>query len=284
MHIDGNTALLGLVGNPVAHSYSPYLHNSVLKKLGINAVYVPLLSEPQRLLQAVEAIRALNFRGVNVTIPFKERVIPFLDATEGDAAHCGAVNVIENRSGRLVGHNTDGQGFLSALRDNRLPFDGKAVLIGAGGAARSVAYALARSGFDEIVLLDTDINRASGLADFLNRQASCSSYGALMNHENFQQNARDAALLVNCSPVGMHPRVNDSPVNDLSFMAPGAAICDLIYNPLQTRFLDMGLRRGLKTINGLSMFVHQAALTLEIVLGIDPPVQLMKEVMAGAIK
>ncbi len=283
MHINGNTALMGLIGNPVAHSYSPYLHNRILQDLGIDAVYVPLYVPNDQLPQAVGAIRALSFRGVNVTIPYKESVIPYLDEVKGDAEHCQAVNVIVNREGRLTGYNTDGQGFIAALRENRVSLGGKAILIGAGGAARSVSYSLARSGFEEIVLLDTYLDRASSLAELINRKTSCLTTGLIMNSQSFSLNAHDAALIVNCSPVGMHPLIEQSPVENFADLPSDAVLCDLIYNPLQTRFLQMGRQRGLKTINGLPMFIHQAALTLEMILGIEPPIGLMKEAMANAV-
>lgn len=283
MEIDGSTELLGLIGNPVAHSYSPLLHNSVLQHLKLNAVYVPLKVAPEELARAVQGVKALGFKGVNVTIPYKEAVLPFLDALEGDAALCRSVNVIENRDGRLIGHNTDGQGFLNALRDEGLPETGKAVLIGAGGAARSLAFTLAMAGFGEVYLLDPELKRAQKLADEIKSQTPGKCQAALMNRENFRKASRKASLVVNCSPVGMHPRVEQSPVEDLSFLDENAALYDIIYNPVLTRFLRLGQSRGLQVLNGLPMFVHQAALTLKILLGVSPPIDYMKAVLANEV-
>lgn len=283
MEIDGSTELLGLIGNPVAHSYSPLLHNSVLQHLKLNAVYVPIKVAPEELAQAVQGIKALNFKGVNVTIPHKEAVLPYLDELEGAAALCRSVNVIEHRKGRLVGHNTDGQGFLTALREAGLPCAGAALLIGAGGAARSLAFSLGTSGFSEVYLLDPDLQRAEKLADEVNRQIPGNCQAALMNPENFQYAAREASLVVNCSPVGMHPLIDQSPVEDLSFLAENVALYDIIYNPVLTRFLYLGQSRGLKVLNGLPMFVHQAALTLKILLGVSPPIDYMKAILANEV-
>ncbi|MEQ8175507.1 MAG: shikimate dehydrogenase [Syntrophomonadaceae bacterium] len=283
MEIDGSTELLGLIGNPVAHSYSPLLHNSVLQHLKINAVYVPLQVAPQELARAVYGMPALGFKGVNVTIPYKEAVLPYLDALEGDAALCRSVNVIENREGRLIGHNTDGQGFLTALREAGFPGSGKAVFIGSGGAARSLAFTMGASGFSELDLLDTDLQRAEKLADEVRAQIPGKCRAVLMNLQNFRDASREASLVVNCSPVGMHPLIDQSPVEDLSFLDENAALYDIIYNPVLTRFLTLGQSRGLKVLNGLPMFVHQAALTLKILLGLNPPIDYMKAILANEV-
>lgn len=284
MEIDGSTELLGLIGNPVAHSYSPFLHNSVLQHLEINAVYVPLKVAPAELARAVQGIKALGFKGVNVTIPYKEAVLPYLDALEGDAALCRSVNVIENRAGRLIGHNTDGQGFMMALSEAGVPAVGKALFIGAGGAARSVAFTLGASGFSELHLLDTDPSRAEKLADEIKSQVPGVYRGSLMNPANFRNAAREASLVVNCSPVGMHPFVNESPVEDLLSLDENTVLYDIIYNPVLTRFLKLGQDRDLKVLNGLPMFVFQAALTLKILLGVSPPIDYMKAILCNEVR
>lgn len=283
MEIDGSTELLGLIGNPVAHSYSPLLHNSVLQHLQLNAAYIPLKVSPEELPQAVQAIRALSFKGVNVTIPYKEAVLPYLDGLEGDAALCRSVNVIEHRKGRLIGHNTDGQGFLTALREAGFPCSGTVLLLGAGGAARSLAFSLGISGFRAVYLLDPNLPKAEQLAGEVKRHIPGYCWAASMNPENFKQAAREASLIVNCSPVGMHPFIDQSPVEDLSLLAGNAALCDIIYNPAMTRFLSLGQSRGLKILNGLPMFVHQAALTLKILLGVNPPINYMKEILTNEV-
>lgn len=283
MEIDGSTKLLGLIGNPVAHSFSPFLHNLVIQHLKLNAVYVPLKVAPGELARAVQGIKALGFKGVNVTIPYKEAVLPYLDALEGDAALCRSVNVIENRQGRLIGHNTDGQGFLTALHEAGFPGSGKAVLIGSGGAARALAFCLAAAGFSEVFLLDPDWPRACKLADQVNSQIPDKCRAGLMNPEGFRDAARQASLIVNCSPVGMHPVIDQSPVEDLSFLDQNTALYDIIYNPVFTRFLRMGQNRGLRVLNGLPMFVHQAALTLKLLLGVSPPIDYMKAVLTNEV-
>lgn len=284
MRIDGSTVLMGLIGNPITHSYSPFLHNAVIDHLGLNAVYIPWQCSAGYLREAVTAIRQSNFRGVNVTVPFKQEVIPYLDELSGDAADCGAVNVIKHDQGRLIGHNTDGRGFLAALQAARISIPERVLLIGAGGAARSVAFVLARAGSSHITLLDPNLERAESLARLMEERTSGRIEADRMQPERFKEAAQTAGLIVNCSPVGMHPHVNLSPVENLDFISGPTVLCDLIYNPSCTRFLAMGRRNGLQVLNGLPMFIHQAALTLNILLGIDPPLRFMEEVMSSEVR
>ncbi|MGR6836448.1 shikimate dehydrogenase [Syntrophomonas erecta] len=277
--INTQTALLGLLGKPLHHSLSPLMHNAVFEYMGINAIYLPLEIEPANIGRAVEAIRSLKLRGVNVTIPYKEAVIPFLDELSSEAQACGAVNVIQNKRGHLIGHNTDGSGFLSALCEKVVPLTGRVVMIGAGGAARSIGTALGYEGFTRIDILDLDEDKACHLAGRINSATGCSADGLVMNEANFNHLAGRADLIINCSPAGMFPNINQSPVSSLEAVPDHTVICDVIYNPQNTRLLYMGQDRGLKTINGLSMFVYQGALTLEILLGIDPPVGYMRDVV-----
>lgn len=279
MCINANTQYLGLFGNPVAHSLSPLLHNYILQKIGCNWVYLPFAVPGERLEDAVNAIRSLNFRGVNVTIPHKEAVIPYLDDISPEAAACGAVNVISNENGSLRGYNTDGAGFIASLQEAEVALQGKALFIGAGGAARSLAVSLAAQGISQLDFIDIDLPRAQALAGSLALPSDIPARAHPMSEETFTKLAGLSDIIINCTPVGMYPRIEQSPVAALDMLQPGTVVCDIIYNPLNTAFLAMGQTQGLKTINGLSMFVHQAALSLEIWLGIKPPLQLMKEVL-----
>lgn len=277
MRVNANTQYLGLFGNPIGHSLSPLLHNFILQKMGCNCIYLPFAVPGENLKDAVNAIRSLNFRGVNVTIPHKEAVIPYLDDVSPEAATCGAVNVICNENGRLRGYNTDGAGFIASLQEAQVPLQGKALFIGAGGAARSLAVSLAAEGISALDFIDIDLPRAQALAGSLPLDVPAGAY--LMSEEKFTELASSSNTIINCTPVGMYPDTDKSPVATLDMLQPGTVVCDVIYNPLNTAFLAMGQVRGLQIINGLSMFVHQAALSLEIWLGIKPPLQLMKEVL-----
>lgn len=279
INIDPDTRVLGLIGKPIKHSFSPLMHNAVFAQMDLNYAYLPFEIEENQLAEAVTSIRALGLQGVNVTIPYKEKVIPYLDELSEEAAACRAVNVIYNQNGSLIGYNTDGKGFIRALQEENIAIKGRAVFIGAGGAARSLAYELAREGISEIIFMDVDYDKGAGLAKFIAASKLCDSYAEIMEQDKFGIYSKKADLIVNCSPVGMYPRIELSPVEDLCWVSSETVLCDVIYNPLLTKFLRMGQARGLKTVNGLSMFVYQGVLTLEIMLGIKPPAGFMKEVV-----
>jgi shikimate dehydrogenase len=272
--------LLGLFGNPVGHSLSPLMQNSAISMLGLPYVYLPFKIDPAQLKDAVAAIRALGMGGANVTIPFKEAVIPFLDELSPSAQACGAVNLIQNESGRLIGFNTDGEGFIRSLAEVSITPRGRFVFIGAGGAARALAWALTKFPVEQIDFLDIDEVRAQKLAVTMRQEAHCASQAKLMREDTFREVSATADFIINCSSVGMFPKTDGCPVDSLDQVRDETVVCDLVYNPLQTRFLQMASARGLKTLGGLSMLVHQGALTLEILTGSEAPVVHMKEVVS----
>lgn len=279
--IDNKTLLIGIIGNPLEHSLSPLMHNSTLIKMGVNCVYLPFEVAPHRLAEAVLGLRALNLRGVNVTIPYKQAVIPLLDDLSPAARACGAVNLIKNEHGRLTGHNTDGLGFMASLAEEGVNSVRKVLMIGAGGAAHSLAYELTMAGVEEIFILDLNRDQALKLARFVCELPGGKATGWGMNEELFAQLSAETDLIINCTPVGMYPVTEISPVSSLAQVRDDAVVYDLIYNPLSTCFLAMAQARNLKTINGLSMLVHQGAHTLEILLGVQPPIAYMKEVVSN---
>lgn len=272
--------LLGLFGNPVEHSLSPLMQNSAISLLGLPYVYLPFRIEPELLQDALASVRALSMGGVNVTIPFKEAVIPYLDELSDDARACGAVNLIHNQDGRLIGLNTDGEGFIRSLGEESLVPQGKFVFIGAGGAARALAWAISKFPIEQIDFLDIDLSRAQNLAASIQTQTGCSSRAATMDQDHFKAASAEADFIVNCSSVGMFPKTEACPVDSLEHVKDCAVVYDLIYNPLPTRLMKMASARGLKTMGGLSMLVHQGALSLEILTGSKAPVSYMKEVVS----
>jgi shikimate dehydrogenase len=284
MNIDTETRVLGLLGNPVEHSQSPFLHNQVFDKLGLNCLYLPFKVESDKLEDAVKGIRSLNFAGVNVTIPYKEAIIPYVDELSPEAAACGAVNVVKNTSGRLTGYNTDGAGFLKALRQENVEKIDRVLFIGAGGAARSLAVTLVGQGASHLYFLDPDRARAAELADWLNKSNVCQACADFMTEAAFKDLCAHTDLIVNCSPVGMYPAIQKTPVDNLDSVPKETVLCDIIYNPPCTRLLQMGREKGLKCIQGLSMFVWQAALTLELLLDIEPPLDFMQSRLLERLK
>lgn len=271
--------LLGLFGNPVGHSLSPLMQNSAINKMELPFVYLPFKIERQDLKVAVSAIRTLHMGGVNVTIPFKEEIIAYLDELSPSAQACGAVNLVKNNDGHLIGYNTDGLGFVRSLAEEKISPRGRILFIGAGGAARALAYEISRANVGHMDFMDIDENRAGNLADFIKMENRCSSSGLAMNDMAFEEYSSQADLIINCTAVGMFPRGDDCPVKSLKSCKRDAIICDLVYNPIRTRFLSMAQEMGLRTHGGLSMLVHQGALSLEILTGCTAPVAYMKEVV-----
>jgi len=268
--IDANTSLLGLIGNPVAHSLSPVMHNQAFAAIGYNGVYLAFrVSDPAA---AIKGIKALNFKGVSVTLPHKVAVMEYLDEVDETAARIGAVNTIVNKQGRLIGYNTDCPGALDALR-TRTTLQGKSVaLIGAGGAARAIGFGLVAAG-GRVTILNRSRTTGERLAadlkaDFLPLNA-------------WQPNRYE--ILINTTPVGMHPETDATPISkeDLS---KDMVVMDIVYNPLKTRLLKEAAAKKCRTINGVVMFVFQGAHQFELWTGQKAPVDVMQNSVLEALK
>lgn len=278
--IDAGTELYGIFGNPVKHSLSPLIHNAMFKRFGMNAVYLAFEISKESLGLAFEAIRALALRGVNLTIPFKEPAIDFIDEIPEDVDRCvGALNTVVNQNGRLIGFNTDGPGFLASLRqDLGINPEGKHTLVlGAGGAARGVAFALARAHAEKIWIHNRTVSRAEGLAEYMETFFPDTAIEPLDSIERVRGQKVD--LVVNATPCGM--REGDPSPLDLRFLKQGAGAYDLIYNRPETAFLKQARQLGIPCANGIGMLAAQAALSFELWTGRREGV---KEVMRETLK
>lgn len=284
MQINHQTRVLGLIGAKLSHSLSPLMQNQALEIIKENFVYLAFEVAPGDLASAVEGIRSLGIAGANVTIPYKQMVIPYLDDLDASARDCGAVNVVTNLQGRLVGSNTDGAGFILGLKDAGIEIPQKALLIGGGGAARSVAIELAKCGTREFYILEKMPAASHSLVQMLNSRPGVEARVYVSEQPVFDSLAKEAQLVINCSPAGMFPDLEAAPINDLGALAPGTPVCDLIYNPLETRFLRMARELGLPYLNGVAMLANQGALSLEIWTGQAAPRHKMKDVLIQALK
>ncbi|MEK3703852.1 shikimate dehydrogenase [Paenibacillus sp. FSL R7-0198] len=267
--------LLGVMGDPIAHSKSPAMHNAALQAAEVNGMYMPLHVHPDQLEAAVRGIVALGYRGVNVTIPHKEQVMQYLDVIDESARLIGAVNTIVNEGGTLTGYNTDGIGYVRSLKEEAVPeLAGKRIaVLGAGGAARGVIYALALEKPERIHILNRTADRAIALASDLRGHGLGEISGSGM--EDAATVLATADIVINTTAAGMHPHVDEVPV-DLTLIREGAAVSDLIYNPLETRLLRESRMRGCTVHGGLGMFVYQGAVAFEHWLGIPAPVETMR--------
>jgi len=281
--IDGKTLVYGIIGHPVAHSYSPAMQNAALIELGLNGVYVPFDATPMHVAEAVAGLRALGIAGANVTVPYKEIVKLYMDELAESADFYGVVNTVVNRQGRLIGHNTDGPGFIKALREDQGydPACGSALLLGAGGAARAVAMALVQAGCPELGVVNRDRNRALSLAQMLHAKTGFTPW--VLPWEAGVQELTDLAqqstLVVNCTTLGMYGHeAGDWPLPD-ELPGPGQLAYDLVYNPTETPFMARATANGARVDNGLGMLLHQGALALELWTGLSAPVNIMRQAL-----
>jgi shikimate dehydrogenase len=275
--ITGKTRLLGVYGRPIGHSLSPAMQNAALAELGLDYLYLAFDVDPLRLETAVQAIRAIGIAGVNVTIPHKENVIAFLDEVSPESRLIGSVNTISNRDGRLLGESTDGRGFLQAFDAAGVAVEGKrAVVIGAGGSAVAVVYALVTSGASVTVANRTQ-KRGEELARRINDATSSGSVHAMpLTPESLKEAVESADILVNCTSVGMWPETDATPC-PRDFLHSGLFVYDLIYNPLRTRLIRDAEIAGATAINGLKMLVYQGAVSFKVWTGQEPPIEVMEK-------
>ncbi|WP_054939561.1 shikimate dehydrogenase [Paenibacillus ihuae] len=265
--------LLGVMGDPIAQSKSPVMHTAALKALGIPGAYVPLHINSGQLGEAVQAIRTLGFRGVNVTIPHKVAVMEYLDKLDESALAGGAVNTIVNDNGVLTGYNTDGIGYVRSLKAEAVPeLSGTRILIlGAGGAARGIVSALLQENPASIVIANRTADKAQELAAAW--QGTGKVTGTAM--AGVAGIIPEADIVINTTSVGMFPYPGELPI-DPGLLHGGLVVSDLIYNPLRTRLLEEGLRAGCTIHGGLGMFIYQGAYAFEYWTGQAAPTEIMR--------
>jgi shikimate dehydrogenase len=283
--VSGKTRLCAVIGDPVKHSLSPCIHNAAFQHLKLDYVYVAFEVARGDIEAAVQGIKSLGIYGINVTMPHKVGIIKHLDELNESAKTVGAVNTILNKEGKLIGYNTDGEGALKALTaEHQNPTGKKVVILGAGGASRSVSHSLAPLAREMMILNQTvDFEKAEDLAKELTAKfGSKIRYGKL-SEGNLKRELENADLFVNATPLGMHPNENETPVNH-GLLHPDIAIFDLVYYPNETRLLREAKAVGAPTIEGLSMLVHQGAVSFEIWTGKKPPVDVMMKAAREQLK
>jgi shikimate dehydrogenase len=274
---------VGLIGNPVAHSFSPFMQQAAFDALKIQAYYELWNTPYQQLVQRVRSLCARNCLGANVTIPYKEAVLPLLDKIDALAARIGAVNTIVHRDNYLLGYNTDAPGLLNALYEHGLGemrADGEislhgytVVLLGAGGAARGAAFALMEAGAKRLIILNRHLERAQMLAEEVHQYYdkpvfSLSDPAFLISHPG--------SIIINATPLGMHGDVSPLSADILARFDQNTFVYDMIYNPSQTYLLCQARTMGFRTANGLSMLLHQGALSFSWWTNQPAPLEAMR--------
>ena len=277
--ITGKSSLVGLIGWPVEHSLSPAMHNSAFDEMGLDWIYVPLPVHPDAVQEALSGLAALNFVGANVTVPHKQAVMRYMDELSEAARTTGAVNTIHIQDGKFIGYNTDAAGFMNSLLEQNCDPKGlRVAVLGAGGAARAVVFALARAEAATVTVFNRTAERAAFLVDDLADTFPDSQLSfAPLTSESLAALADDVNLVINTTSAGMSPSSAESPW-PLDVPIPGqVSICDLVYNPLETTFLNRARAAGVTTIDGLGMLVHQGARAFRIWTGQDPPIDAMRQ-------
>lgn len=268
--------IVGIIGHPLGHTISPAMHNAAYKQLGLDYEYIPFDISPNELAAAIPGLRALHMAGFNVTIPHKEAILSLIDEVTDLAKVIGAVNTVKNQDGRLIGYNTDGPGFIDSLKEDAgfNPKGKNIVVLGAGGASRAVSTILAEDKVKSLFISDVAKEKAANLAEYL-----ADYFGVKCTAGEIDQKIIDQAdLLINTTPVGMHPHSNISPIPAKFSLKKVALVYDLVYNPPETKLLKDARTAGCKTCSGLGMLVRQGALAFSIFTGEEPPIEVMWEV------
>ena len=284
MNIRATSKVLGVIGHPVEHSFSPDMHNAAIDVLGVDYCYVAFHVLPERVGFAMQGLRGLDIRGLNVTIPHKLAVMEHLDRISEEALAVGAVNTISNEDGELVGHNTDVYGVVTALERaaGLHTFPPRCAVLGAGGAARAVVYALGtRAEVRDIAILNRTAARAESLARDMERITGKRICVGAMDAASQARAFAEAGLVVNATSVGMYPKVDVSPLLAERAVHSSLVLYDTVFNPLKTRLMSQFEAAGAPAYGGLDMLVFQGARSFEIWTGIAPPAEVMKQAVIG---
>ncbi len=275
-YIAARTNVLCVIGHPIEHSMSPIMHNAALKDLSLDYVYVAFNIPPNDLKKAVLGFKMFNIKGINVTIPYKENIIPYLDEIDPLAEKIGAVNTIKNEGKYLIGKNTDASGAKKALLDAGCEISGKkALILGAGGAAKAVSFAISED-LDALYIANRTEKRSIKLAKDLTNKTAIKAIGKNMSINTLKNLLDEVDILINTTPLGMYPDIEESPISE-EMLRNDLFVFDIVYNPLETRLIKEASKIGCKTLGGLDMFVNQGALAFEWWTGKKPNLNLMKE-------
>ena len=275
MRISGKTKVCAIIGDPVEHSLSPVMHNAAFKELGLNLVYMAFTVTTKELKTAIMGARSLGLTGLNVTMPHKNAVMNYIDEVDATVKGIGAVNTILSNRGKLIGYNTDGNGAMIALQENGVDPEGKRlVLLGAGGAAKAIAYHAAID-VDELVILNRSPERAMKLVEALPKSFRKKVKSGRLSFKVLKEELKEADILINATSMGMRPNVDISPVPS-SLLRCDLCVMDIIYNPLETRLVTDAKSLGAKVVSGLEMLIYQGAVAFEIWTNCSAPIDVMR--------
>jgi len=275
--VKGTTKVVGIIGDPIKHSLSPLMHNAAFRYLNLDYIYVPFSVKKGMLEDAIVGAKSLNIKGLNVTIPHKREVIKYLDSLNVSAEFIEAVNTIKFDD-TIKGYNTDGVGAIKAIEDVTSIKNKKIIIIGAGGAACAVSFQMLLAGVGRIVIanrsLDNAIKLKESLVEKLNGNVGCIGLG-----DELKDELQDADILIDTTPVGMYPNIDQEPLVNADAMHEGLVVNDLVYNPIKTTLLKEAEKAGAKTISGIGMLIYQGIESFKIWTGITPPFDVFEDAL-----
>lgn len=279
--LTGHTRIVGVIGDPVEHSRSPQMHNAALAKAELDYVYVPFHVRPKDLADAIAGFKAINVVGINVTLPHKQTVIPYLTSVSREAELIGAVNTLTFAGDGIHGDNTDAPGVLRALEENgdmSVPVGEAVVVLGAGGAARAVVVALALAGVASITIANRTVEKAVSLAEEMHQKTDVAIHGMGLTDTRLPAAVRQSALLINTATASMdatHPLLIST-----DWIQPNAIVYDIVYTPPVTPLMQAAAEQGCRTLGGIGMLVHQGAIAFEKWTGITPCTETMRQALS----
>lgn len=280
MKIKGSTNIVGLIGHPVEHSFSPPMHNAAFDALGMDYAYVAFDVNPNDLKTAIEGAQSLNIKGFNVTIPHKVDVMQYLDGLDEVARLIGAVNTIDFKN--LKGYNTDGIGAVKAIEEVTSIKNKNVVVAGAGGASRAISFYIAKYGAESLTILNRNESKAERLAGDVSDSGLISEVASdsINLIDNYMENAD---VLIDTTPLGMHPNINDEPIVKAEKMDENLVVFDAVYNPNETVLLKEAIKANAKPVYGIKMLLYQGTESFKIWTGKTAPVDVMEKALRNTL-
>ena len=276
--ITGKTNVVGIIGNPVEHSLSPLMHNAAFEQLGLDYIYVPFLVAENALKNAINGAKSLNIKGLNVTIPHKTEIIKHLDSLDKAAELIGAVNTVKFDENGTIGFNTDGIGAVKSIEEVSSVKNKKVIILGAGGAARAVAFQILIEGAGSLIIANRTsknaLNLQKDLSDKLNADVKTVDFG-----EKLENELLDADILINTTPIGMYPDIDQEPLVKAGMMHKNLVVNDSVYNPLKTCLLKECEKANAEAISGIKMLIYQGMESFKIWTGIYPPLEIFENAL-----
>jgi len=273
--INGKTKITGLIGDPVEHTISPHMHNAGFSYFNLNYVYVSFQVKKENLQAAIIGAKSLDIKGLNVTIPHKIDVMKFLDTIDTTAEHIGAVNTIK-LDDEIKGFNTDGLGAIRAIEELSAVKNKKIVILGAGGASRAISFQAVLSKAGRVIIANRTIDKALKLTDNLKNNLDADAM-AMGLGDKLKKELLDTDILINTTPIGMYPNINQKPLVTSDMMHEGLIVNDVIYNPLETELLKEAHKAGAKAISGIKMLIYQGIESFKIWTGREPPLKVFED-------